>query len=117
MTSADDVAQRLRANAAATTRAEYADLEAVVEAAERRVGADADDPLSPPCFRRILALASSTGTLYSSKLSRSALTSALSTPRSEASSSAWSSRFIRCYLLGHHYNRPVRLLLPAGDAV
>lgn len=43
MTSAGDVAQRLRANAAATTRAEYADLEAVVEAAERRVGADADD--------------------------------------------------------------------------
>ncbi len=43
MTTVDDVAQRLRTHAAATTRAEYADLEAAVEAAAACIGADADD--------------------------------------------------------------------------
>ncbi|MFC6954813.1 HEAT repeat domain-containing protein [Halorubellus litoreus] len=43
MTATDDIAKRLRANAAATRRGEYDDLEAAVEAAADRIGADANE--------------------------------------------------------------------------
>jgi hypothetical protein len=68
-------------------------LSPVVTSASGFVGTSLSPPPFPYLFRRV-CLASSIGTLYSCMFSRSALTSVLSTPRSEASSSAWSSRLI-----------------------